>query len=135
MRHPQRHGSPSQPACAVALSVGATNPTGSRDSSRGRWRRSHGSRAGTVVGVALFYAIRRNEGDAKIAVHIGADDRLVVARNRPRERLLGIGGRGRRATPGKSALLAIHDVSRLDVAHARRISRGLRTGMMGIGAE
>src|SRR6516225_8855445 len=92
-------------------------------------------RAGAVVGVALFYAVRRNERDAKIAVHIGAENRLVVARNRPRERLLGIGGRGRRATPGKSALLAIHDVSRLDVAHARRISRGLRTGMMGIGAE
>src|ERR1700730_15142491 len=45
-------------------------------------------RAGAVVGVAFFYAIRRNQGDAKIAVHIGADDRLVVARNRPRERLL-----------------------------------------------
>jgi len=45
-------------------------------------------RAGAVVGVALFDAIRRDEGDAKIAVHIGADDRLVVARNRPRERLL-----------------------------------------------
>src|SRR5215468_3416814 len=88
-------------------------------------------RAGTVVGVPLFYAIRRNEGDAKIAVHIGADDRLVVARNRPRERLLDIGGRGRRATPGKPAVLAIHDVSRLDVAHARRIGSGLRAGMMG----
>src|SRR5262252_4967628 len=92
-------------------------------------------RAGAVVVVALFYAIRRNEGDAKIAVHIGADDRLVVARNRPRERLLGIGGHGRRATPGKPALLAIHDISRLDVAHARRVGTGLRTGMMGIGAE
>src|SRR5262249_16757458 len=44
-------------------------------------------RAGAVVGVALFDAIRRDEGDAKIAVHVGADDRLVVARNRPRERL------------------------------------------------
>src|SRR6516225_6422780 len=92
-------------------------------------------RAGAVVGVALFYAIRRNEGDAKITVYIGADDRLVVARNRPRERLLGIGGRGRRATPGKSALLTIHDVSRFDVAHARRIGGGLRTRMMGVGAE
>src|SRR5262245_30148083 len=92
-------------------------------------------RAGAVVGVALFDAIRRDEGDAKIAVHIGADDRLVVARNRPRERLLGIGGRGRRATPGKPAVVAIDDVSRLDIAHARRIGSGLRTGMMWIGAE
>ena len=92
-------------------------------------------RAGAVVGVALFYAVGRNEDDAKIAVHIGTDDRLVVARNRPRERLLGIGGRGRRATPDKSALLAIHDVSRLDVAHPRWIGSGLRTGMMGICAE
>src|SRR5215471_4279503 len=92
-------------------------------------------RAGAVVGVALLYAIRRNEGDAKIAVHNGPDDRLVVARNRPRERLLGIGGRGRRATTGKPALLAIHDVGRLDVAQARRIGRGLRTGMMGICGE
>jgi hypothetical protein len=45
-------------------------------------------RAGAVVGVALFYAIQRNEGDAKIAVHIGPDDRLVVARNRPRELII-----------------------------------------------
>jgi hypothetical protein len=56
-------------------------------------------------------------------------------RNRPRERLLGIPGRGRRATPDKPALLAIHDVSRLNVAQARRVGSGLRTWMMGIGAE
>src|SRR5215469_1370656 len=92
-------------------------------------------RAGAVVGVALLHVVGRDEGDAKIAVHIGADDGLVVARNRPRERLLGIGGRGRRVTPGQPALLGIHDVSRLDVAHPRRVGRGLRTGMMGIGAE
>src|SRR6516225_11141187 len=88
--------SPPQPACAVALSVGATNlPAHAIHHVAGGDDRM--GRAGTVVGVALFYAIRRNEGDAKIAIHIGADDRLVVARDRPRERLLGIGGRGRRA--------------------------------------
>src|SRR5262245_6133253 len=92
-------------------------------------------RAGTVVGVALFYAIRSTEGAAQIAVPIGPDSRLVVRRNRPVERLLGIGGRGRGATPGKPAVLAIHDVSRLDVAHARRMGSGLRAGMMGVGAE
>src|SRR6516165_4792803 len=43
-------------------------------------------RAGAVVGVALLQAVGRDKGDAKIAVHIGADDGLVVTRNRPRER-------------------------------------------------
>src|SRR5579862_3870779 len=42
------------------------------------------ARTDAVLGVALLHPIGRNEGDAKIAVGVGADDRLVVARHRPR---------------------------------------------------
>src|ERR1700730_17038648 len=38
-------------------------------------------------------------------------------------------------TPSEPAILSFHDVRRLDVAHARRISRGLRTRMMGMAAK
>src|SRR5438046_9275075 len=48
-------------------------------------------RAAAVVRVALLDAVGRHQGDPEIAVHIGADDGLVVARNRPGEGLLGIG--------------------------------------------
>ena len=44
-----------------------------------------------VLGVALLHAVGRDESDVKRAVHVGTGDRLVVARNRPGEWLLGVG--------------------------------------------
>src|SRR5438132_13416153 len=54
----------------------------------GRDDRSAWGRA--IVGVALLHPVGADERDAKIAIHVRSDDGLVVARNRPRERLLGI---------------------------------------------
>src|SRR5260370_39331189 len=52
------------------------------------------ARAGAVVGVALLHPVGADERDTEIAVRIRSDDGFVVAGNRPRERLLGIGGCG-----------------------------------------
>ena len=67
--------------------------TVSPDLSCGRRQRSYAWTCG-VVGVAFLHAVGRDEGDPKIAVHVGTDDRLVVARNRPGEWLLGVGDCG-----------------------------------------
>lgn len=45
-----------------------------------------------VLGVALLHAVGRDEGNVKIAVHVGTHDRFVVARNRPSEWFLGVSG-------------------------------------------
>src|SRR5277367_3539258 len=84
--------------------------------------------------VALLDPVVRNQHDTEIAVHIGADDRLVVARNGPAERLLRVGHR-RRAAPNDSSILAVYAVFRLDFMHARRIAGGLRTWMVGVAVE
>src|SRR5262249_103743 len=47
-----------------------------------------------VLHVTLLHAIRREKRNWEITVHIGADDRLAVTRNRPGEWLLVFGGLG-----------------------------------------
>jgi len=42
-------------------------------------------------GLAFLDAVGRDESDVKMAVHVGTNDRLVVACNRPGEWLLGVG--------------------------------------------
>ena len=44
-----------------------------------------------VLNVAFLDAVGRDESDVKMAVHVGTNDRLVVACNRPGEWLLGVG--------------------------------------------
>ena len=88
-----------------------------------------------VVDVALLHAVGRHQRDPEVAVHVAADDRLVVARNRPGERLLGVGSGRRRASPGNPSFLAFNHMRPLDVAHTRRTGGGLLAGMMGMGAE
>src|SRR5262249_25725564 len=83
------------------------------------------ARAGSVVDVALLHVFGRDEGDQEVAVEVGTDDRSVVIRHRPGEGFFGIGDRRRRAPPEQPALLALHDIGHLDLAHARRIGRGL----------
>src|SRR5438105_15659515 len=86
--------------------------------------------ARAIVGVALLHPVGADERDGKIAIHVRSDDGLVVARNRPRERLLGIGGRGWGVAPSKAAVLSFDVVGGVDAAQARVISRGLRAAMM-----
>src|SRR5262249_40342658 len=93
------------------------------------------ARARAALDVALVHAVGGDEGDVEIAVAVGADDRLVVGRNRLGERLVGLRDRRGRTAPRQPALLAVHEVGHVDVAHARRRVGRLRAGMVRIVAK
>src|SRR5256885_16955402 len=92
------------------------------------------TRTQAVVGVALLHPVGSEKADAERAVAIGADDRLVIRRDRPGEGLLGISVGRRRPAPGQPPVLAFYHEGHLDLAHGRRASR-IRAGMMGVAAE